>query len=147
MYTEEYVLKAIDDLLETSEGEGRQTVLVDKSKLHRLREVMALARGYNDAARNIKYLTKLALETQTACNPRPVVTLLSNLIFTVMQDGGNPAFESSPAVRVALNTLLNVYKYRSLPHYDDGYASYSNDIDAMEALLKEDLPTQPIGAN
>jgi len=137
-FTEEHILDAIENLLsDSSSADG--FALVDADKLMRLKQVASFARMNNAKARNLWFLTKMALETQEACNPRPVSVMLCNIIHTVMQNGGNPAFETSPAVRVALNTLLNIFKFRSLPHYDDGYAKYSKDIESMEALLKEEF--------
>jgi hypothetical protein len=83
------------------------------------------------------YLAGLALKTQEAANPRPVVAILRAAILTEMQEGGNPRFENSPLCRVLLNTLLNLMGHQTLPKYIDSFALYGRDCDALDALSKE----------
>jgi len=138
MYTDPYILEAIEDLLSDSQlGDKESMSIVETSKLDHLRNVLAHAQLTNKTARDRAYLTKTALETQNACNPRPVSTLLTNAIHLEGAAGGNPAMENSPLVRLILNTLLNILgPYHELPAYSKDCMLYSHDCDSLEAIVK-----------
>ena len=68
-------------------------------------------------------------------NPRPLSTLLTNLIHTVMADLGNPGYENSAAIRLVLHQLLHLLDRSSLPKYDRETPAYMADIDACEECI------------
>jgi hypothetical protein len=138
-FTDTHILDAIQAVVnDGTPNEGVGVVTLHREPFERLKQVLQFARDENQQARDLKYLTKQALETQTACNPRPVAVMLANAIHTVMQTGGNPAAEQSPLVRVILNTLLNILgPFHSLPAYDMDAMLYHRDVDTMEAFLKQ----------
>ena len=139
-YTDPQILEAVQAVIEDAEQIAPDAdVIVDAGKLENLKRVLEIVQKNNRQARDLGYLTKCALESQQACNPRPLAVLLTAAIHTVMQTGGNPAAEQSPLVRVLLNTLLNVLgPYHSLPAYDTDVMLYHRDIEALEAYLKQE---------
>ena len=81
-YTDEWILAAMHAVIDSSDDTGcsEDLTVTSKAALDRLRVVLGHARKNNEQARDLKRLVKLALETQDAANPRPLSTLLTNLI-------------------------------------------------------------------
>ena len=136
-FTEEHLLEAIEALVESADDNGctRDLTVVSSAAVERLRSLATFARQRNVQARDKKHLAELVLDTQQACNPRPVVEMLSDCIFTTAGEGGTGAPSQSPLVRIATNTLLNILgPYHSLPAYDQDCLLYGRDVDAVEIL-------------
>src|ERR1035437_8571407 len=109
-YTDEWILAAMQAVIDSADdtGCGEDLTVASKAALDRLSVVLGHARKNNEHARDLKRLVKLALETQDAANPRPLSTLLTNLIHTVMADRGNSGYENSAAIRLVLHQLLHL---------------------------------------
>jgi len=136
-YTDEWILAAMHAVIDSADDTGcsDNLTVISKAALDRLRVVLGHARKNNEQARDLKRLVKLALETQDAANPRPLSTLLTNLIHTVMADLGNPGYENSAAIRLVLHQLLHLLDRSSLPKYDREMPAYMADIDACEECI------------
>ena len=141
-YTEDFVVKAMTDVVSYADNTGcdGDLTVTSQSRIERLRQVLEIVTAQNARLRDLKWLTRQAIDSQNACNPRPISVMFSNAVFAVMADSGNPGYEDSPLCRVFLNTLLNIMKYRSLPHYNEEAMLYNRDMDALEALVKEPEP-------
>ena len=136
-YTDEWILAAMQTVIDSADDTGcsEDLTVTSKAALDRLSVVLGHARKNNEQARDLKRLVKLALETQDAANPRPLSTLLTNLIHTVMADLGNPGYENSAAIRLVLHQLLHLLDRSSLPKYDREMPAYMADIDACEECI------------
>jgi len=146
-YIDEYVLGAIQAVVGPDTD---RDLFSDRSRAarERLREVLDQARKNNQQARDLRRLVTLATETQDAANPRPMTVLLSNLTHAVMAEGGNPAYEKSPAVRLVLHQLLYLLDHSSLPAYDRDLGLWERDMRACEELLNisQPVPDRRVGA-
>jgi hypothetical protein len=116
-YVDEWILAAMQAVIDSADDTGcsEDLTVTSKAAVDRLRVVLGHARKNNEQARDLKRLVKLALETQDAANPRPLSTLLTNLVHTVMADRGNPGYENSAAIRLVLHQLLHLLDRSSLP--------------------------------
>src|SRR5664280_2626830 len=136
-YVDEWILAAMQAVIDSADDPVRSDnrTVTSNAAVDRLRVVLGHARKNNEQARDLKRLVKLALETQDAANPRPLSTLLTNLIHTVMADLGNPGYENSAAIRLVLHQLLHLLDRSSLPKYDREMPAYMADIDACEECI------------
>src|ERR1039457_207972 len=136
-YVDDWILAAMQAVIDSADDTGcsEDLTVTSKAALDRLSVVLGHARKNNEQARDLKRLVKLALETQDAANPRPLSTLLTNLIHTVMAGLGNPGYENSAAIRLVLHQLLPLLDRSSLPKYDREMTAYMADIDACEGCI------------
>lgn len=133
-HIDDYLLDANQEAIDrASDGDGY--AVIRDVHFNRLKEATGQAVKNNAQARDIKRLIHLALTTQDAANPRPLSTLLTNLTHTVMADGGNPAYQNSPAVRLVLHQMLWLLDGSSLPAYDKDSRLYMQDVQACEDFL------------
>ena len=128
-YTPDCLLDAIDALLKNKlAGTLPGDVIVDSENLKLVERLAGFARATNQKARDLPRLAKTAAKTQDAANPRPLSTLLTNLIHTVMATGGNPAYQQSAAVRLVLHQMLWLLDGSSLPAYDRNPGIWEKDM-------------------
>lgn len=138
-YTDEYLLDAIAELTDSADSTGctEDLTVVSSQAVAKLCRLLKLKQQTNEKARDLPALAQLAVETQDAANPRPLSVLLSNLIHTVMANGGNPGYQNSAAVRLVIHQLLWLLDGSSLPAYDKAAMLYHQDVEACEALATQ----------